>query len=111
MKSIAVFLTLCILFLSSFSGMTNTLHPKVAASCCKDRAHKDCRKQQKQNPDNNCAKGTCNAMLSCGTCGFTIIPSVSLSPSITDLNDQITHLFVIGELSDYQDNDWNPPKV
>ena len=111
MKSIAVFLTLCVLFLSSVSGMANTLHTKVSASCCKESAHKDCCKQQKQNPDNNCAKGTCNAMLSCGTCGFTIIPSVFLSPAITDLNDQPTLPFAIGELSDYQDNDWNPPKA
>ena len=111
MKSIAVFLTLCILFLFSVSGMANTLHHKASASCCKESAHKDCCKQQKQTPDNNCAKGTCNAMLSCGTCGFTIIPFVSLSPAITDLNDQITHPFVTGELSEYQDNNWNPPKA
>ena len=111
MKYIAVFLTSCILFLSSASGMANTLHDKVSASCCAASAHKDCCKQQKQNPYNNCAKGACNAMLLCGTCGFTIIPSVSLSPAITDLNDQATHPFAIGELSDYQDNDWNPPKA
>jgi hypothetical protein len=91
--------------------MPNKLHDKVSVSSCKERAHKDCCEHKKQSPDNNCAKGTCNAMLSCGTCGFTITPSVSLLLSITDLNDQITHPFDIGELSDYQDNDWNPPKV
>lgn len=111
MKYIAVFLMSCILFLSPISGMANTLHPEVSAPCCKENMHKDCCKHEKHNPDNNCPKGTCNAMLSCGTCGFTIIPFVSLSPAITDLNDQVTHPFAIGELSDYQDNDWNPPKV
>jgi hypothetical protein len=110
MKSIAVFLILNVLLLSSFTGMAN-IHFGRKASCFVAKAHKDCCKQQKQNPDNNCAKGTCNAMLSCGTCGFTIIPSVSLSPAMADLNDQIARPFTIGELSDYQDNDWNPPKA
>ncbi|QHS55241.1 hypothetical protein GWR56_06685 [Mucilaginibacter sp. 14171R-50] len=111
MKYLAVFLTLCILFLSSVSGMANTLHTKASASCCKQSAQKDCCKQQKHNPDNNCAKGTCNAMLSCGIYSFTIVPSVSLSPAITDLKDHAALPFAVGELSDYQDNDWNPPKA
>ncbi|MDO3641478.1 hypothetical protein R1T15_04605 [Mucilaginibacter sp. L3T2-6] len=91
--------------------MANTLHRKDSASCCKASVNKDCCKQQKQTSGNDCAKGACNAMLSCGTCGFTIVPSISLSPAITDLNDQTTHPFAIGELSDYQDNDWTPPKA
>lgn len=111
MKYLAVFLTLCILFLSSVSGMANTLHTKASTSYCKQSAQKDCCKQQKQHSDNNCAKGTCNAMLSCGTCSFTIISSVSLSPAITDLKDRAARPFAVGELSDYQNNDWNPPKL
>jgi hypothetical protein len=109
MKYLAVFLASCILLLSSVSVMASPRQGQ--ASCCKESTHKDCCKQQKQTSDNDCAKGTCNAMLSCGTCGFTIISSVSLSPAITDLNDQITHPFAVGELSDYQSNDWNPPKA
>ncbi|WPU96432.1 hypothetical protein SNE25_12970 [Mucilaginibacter sabulilitoris] len=109
MKSIAVFLILNVLLLSSFTGMANIYHGKAA--CCIAKMYKDCCKHQKQNPDDNCAKGACNAMVPCGTCGFTIISSVSLSPAITDLNDQPAHPFAIGELSDYQDNDWNPPKA
>ena len=111
MKSIAVFLTLCILFLSSVSGMTNTLHRKVSESCCKESAHKDCCKQQKHNADNDCAKGNCNAMLSCGTCGFVITAPLSISPIISILSSQSVRLFVIGELSDYHGDGWNPPKA
>jgi hypothetical protein len=111
MKYIAVFLTLCILFLSSVSGMANTLNHKGSASCCKESVHKDCCKQQKHGSDDDCAKGTCNAMPSCGNCGFIINPFVSLSPAMNDLNDQIIHPFEIGELSDYHSNDWNPPKA
>ncbi|MBB5395030.1 hypothetical protein [Mucilaginibacter sp. AK015] len=111
MKAIAVFLTVCILLVSPMSRMANTLHTQVHASCYKKSAYKACGKHQKQASDNSCSKGTCNAMLSCSACGFRIIQSVSLSPAIIDLHDQTTRFFALGELSDYQDNDWNPPKV
>jgi hypothetical protein len=81
------------------------------ASCCKESTHKDRCKQQKQNSDNNCAKGVCNTMLSCSTCGFMLNPSVLLSPATIDLNNQIARPFITGEISDFHDNDWNPPKA
>ena len=109
MKSIAVFLILNILLLSSFSGIANIHHGK--ASCCVTKTQKDCCKKQKQGADNDCANGNCNAMLSCGTCGFIITASVSISPTISILSNQAVHPFAIGELSDYHGNGWNPPKV
>jgi len=108
MKYIAVFVILNVLLLSSVTGMANISH--VTASCCAAEMKKDCCKQQKHSSDNDCAKGNCNAMLSCSTCGFLIISSVSLSPVISDLNTKTPHPLITGELSDYQDNDWNPPK-
>jgi hypothetical protein len=110
MKYIAVFLVLNVLLLSSVTGMANISH--VTASCCATKMKKDCCKQQKHSSDNDCAKGTCNAMMSCGTCGFIVVSSVSLSPPIIHLisNQNAPH-FITGELSDYQDNDWNPPKA
>jgi len=84
MKSIAVFLILNILLLSSFTDTTNSNQGK--ASCCVAKAHKDCCKQQKHSSDNDCAKGNCNAMLSCGTCGFVITASISISPIISTYN-------------------------
>jgi hypothetical protein len=50
-------------------------------------------------------------MLSCGTCGFVITASVSISPAISILSPQAVHPVAIGELSDYHRNGWNPPKV
>jgi hypothetical protein len=108
MKYIAVFLILNVLLLSSVTGMANISH--VTASCCA-KMKKDCCKPQKHSSDNDCAKGNCNAMMSCGTCGFIVVPSVSLSPAIIHLSNQHTLHFITGELSDYQDNDWNPPKA
>jgi hypothetical protein len=109
MKSIAVFLILNILLLSSFTGMAKI--PSRTASCCISKTQKDCCRQQKKSTDDDCGKGACNAMLSCGTCGFVINSPLSLSPAMIDLNDQIVHPFAIGELSDYHDNDWTPPKA
>jgi hypothetical protein len=91
--------------------MANTLHHRVSASCCKGSPLKNHCGQQKNIPYNDCAKGTCNTMLSCSICGFLIISSIAVSPAIMDLNNQIAHPFITDELSDYQDNDWNPPKA
>jgi hypothetical protein len=109
MKSIAVFLILNILLLSSFTGMANIHHGK--ASCCVANTHKYCCKQQKHNAADDCRKGNCNAMASCGTCGFVITASVPISPTISILNSQAVHPFSIGEISDYHGNSRNPPKV
>jgi hypothetical protein len=109
MKFIAIFLILNILLLSSFTGTANSHHGK--ASCCVTKTQKNCCKKQKQGADDNCAKGNCNAMLSCGTCGFIITASVSISPAISILSNQAVPPFAIGELSDYHGNGWNPPKA
>ena len=98
-----------VLLLSSVTGMANISHGK--APCCAEKMKKDCCKQQKHSSDNDCAKGNCNTMLSCSTCGFLIISPISFSAVIFDLNTQTTHPFNTGELSDYQNNDWNPPKA
>ena len=108
MKYIAAFLILNVLLLSSVTGMGNISH--ATASCCAKIHAANC-KQQKHTSDNDCAKGNCNAMMACGTCGFIVVPSVSLSPAIIHLSNQHAPHFISGELSDYQDNDWNPPKA
>lgn len=109
MKSIAVFLATCIILLSSVQGIANT--HRGTGAYCKESRHQDCRKQQKQTSDNDCAKSTCNMMMSCGTCGFVITQSIAISPAMLHLNNQMAHPFIVGELSDYKSNDWNPPKV
>ena len=109
MKSIAVFLILNMLLLSSFTGMAN-IH-RGTASCCAVKVQKDCCGQQKKSADNDCSKGVCNAMLSCSACGFVVAVPISLSPAVIGLTRQTAHHFTVGELSDYQDNDWNPPKA
>jgi len=109
MKYIAVFLATCVLLLSSVPGIANTHRGTVAY--CKESGHQDCCKQQKQTSDNDCAKGTCHMMTSCSTCGFIIIQSIVVSPVMIHLKNQIAYSYIAGELSDYQDNDWNPPKA
>ena len=109
MKYIAVFLILNVLLLSSVTGMANISHRTT--SCCATKMKAANCKQQKHSSDNGCAKGNCNAMLSCCTCGFLIISPISLSPVIIHLNTQTAPLLITGELSDHQDYDWNPPKA
>ena len=109
MKSIAVFLILNILLLSSFTGIAKISHG--TAACCISKVQKACCTQQKKSADNDCSKGACNMMLSCGTCGFVVALPISLPPAVIGLTRQTAHHFTVGELSDYRDNDWNPPKA
>jgi hypothetical protein len=109
MKSIAVFLILNVLLLSAFTGMAKI--PHGTASFCKTKSSKDCSAHQKKSAGNDCGKGTCNAMLACGTCGFVVAPSVSLSPVMAHLNRQTARPFSIGKLSDYHSSGWIPPKA
>jgi hypothetical protein len=108
MKSIAVFLLLNIICLSSFTGIANIT--RGAASCRISKSQKDCGRQKKSAGD-DCGKAGCNAMLYCGTCGFVIAPTISLSPAVIDLDRKLIHHFIAGELSAYHVNDWNPPKA
>jgi hypothetical protein len=111
MKYIAVFLATCILFLSPVPGNANGLHHQVSASCFKKSSPTDHCGGQKHIPCNDCSKGTCNTMMSCSTGGFLMSSSIVVSPVMLDLSSQITYPFSTGELSEYQDNDWNPPKA
>jgi hypothetical protein len=109
MKYIAVFLILNVLLLSAVAGKAAI--QRGTATCCISKSQKDCCGQQKKSADNDCSKGPCNAMLSCGTCGFIVATSISISPAVINLNQQTIHHFAAGELSDYHGNDWNPPKA
>ena len=111
MKYIAVFLATCILFLSPVPGSASGLHHEVSAFSCKKGLTKDHCGDQKNIPCNDCAKGACNAMMSCSTCGFVMSSSIVVSPAMIDLSSQITHPLSTGKLSEYQDKDWNPPKA
>jgi hypothetical protein len=109
MKFAAVFFILNILLLSSFTGTANSHYGK--ALCWVAKSHAANCKQQKHSAVDDCAKGNCNAMMSCGTCGFVITASVSISPVNSILSTQAVRPFPIGELSDYHGNGWNPPKA
>ncbi len=76
-----------------------------------EKMQKECCKHSKHDSSDDCAKGNCNAMLSCGTCGFVITAPVSISPAIFILSSKAVPPFEIGELSDYHGNGWNPPKA
>jgi hypothetical protein len=110
MKYITVFLILNLL-LSPFSGMANIMSHRAAVVSCKENMHKDIRQNQRHSENNDCTNNSCHAMLSCGICGFIKAPAGFLSPAMVDLNVQVTYPFITGELSDYQDNNWIPPKA
>lgn len=107
MKIVALTLILNILLLASFPGSANGNYGK--ARCCTEQIKKSCDHHQPSN--NDCSKGNCNTLLPCGTCGFVIVETTTISPLSAIFKRQLIAELVIAKLSDYQDKDWNPPKA
>jgi hypothetical protein len=106
MKFLAIFLLSCIIFLSFFAGMDNTMQRD---NCCWKHA-KYCH-EQKGNSQKGCEKGICNMMLSCSLCGFVIVQPLSVCPKTTLLNNRRFFTYQAGQLSNYSPVGWHPPKV
>jgi hypothetical protein len=99
------------LLLSSFSGMVNAMPRQDASACCKENKHQDHCQEQKRTENKDCTKSSCNVLLSCGTCGFLVISSTTISPAFLYLENHVVPSFIAGELTSYHGNDWNPPKA
>jgi hypothetical protein len=108
MKTIAVFMAACILFLSAFSGIA--IIP-MKENCCPRMMHQDACGHDKNGTKDCCNKGMCGMMLSCSSCGFLIVHPFSLSPVINYNEERLVAPYVIGNLSGYPHSGWHPPQI
>jgi hypothetical protein len=99
------------LMLSSFSGMVNAMPSQVASTCCKENKYHNHCQDQKRTENKDCTKNSCNVLLSCGTCGFLVIPFITIFPAFQYLENPVVPVFIAGELTDYYGDGWNPPKA
>jgi hypothetical protein len=112
MKVLSVFMAVCMLFLSSFSGIANVAQPKIETSCCqKAAAMQACHQHKKQASKDNCNGMSCNMMLSCGLCGFLVVEPVTLKPRLFFTIEKPATLYIMGDLSDYNSPGWQPPEA
>jgi hypothetical protein len=111
MKPLALFMAVCILFLSSFSGMVNSVIPNAKKGCCHKMAvMQSCKHQKKQAPK-DCNGMSCTMMFSCSLCGFLVVEPVSVEPGLFFNVEKPVTPYKMGNLSDYHNPGWQPPKV
>jgi hypothetical protein len=110
MKFTAIFMIVCLTFLSSLLGIVNAM-PKVNDNCCQKTTHTKSCEHPKSGQDRGCEKGTCNMMLSCSTCGFLIVDPLKISATITYVAVNNTHFGTVDKLSSYANSCWQPPKI
>ena len=112
MKFSAVLLIVCILFLSSFSGMVSASIVKAKIDCCKKLAGNDaCHRNSSKKQASGCEKPGCAMLFSCSICGFIPVGTLRLESNFSFLPKQPVPLNRTPNLSDYQKADWKPPKI
>ncbi|MFD2866871.1 hypothetical protein ACFSYC_19400 [Mucilaginibacter antarcticus] len=113
MKSLALFMTVCILFLSSVGGMVAPVaKAAVKEDCCQKMADKTaCHQKNTDEPKDGCDKPGCNMMLLCSTCGFLTVEPVQLPVAFAHYQVKPLPLYIIGALSAYAPANWKPPKA
>lgn len=112
MKFLAVLLVTCIVFLSSSSGMQNTVQLPAVKMCCENAAAKDaCHKSNNESKKDNCGKEGCPMLLNCSICGFLMVPTLAMAPKFSCQTSKPISHYKIGDLSAYHANNWKPPKT
>ena len=112
MKILALFMTVCMLCLSSFGGMVMSVETTVAKSdCCHKMSGKSDCKHKADDQKDACGKQGCPMMLSCTICGFLTSQRLELQPTFANSIPKPVPLYKIGNLPSYYPSDWKPPKA
>jgi hypothetical protein len=107
-KVTALFLVICMLFVSVFTAKAIGVHTSAVKSCCHKMMQKPpCQHQQK----NDCGQGMCVSMLSCSSCGFLKVDLLSVTPIVPTLKETAVPAYQLGSLSAYSLSSWRPPKA
>jgi hypothetical protein len=109
MKVLAILQIVCILFLSSYSGMSKTGGHTVKSDCCnKSGITTSCKKDHKKGKD---PVKSCSMLLTCGICGFLAVAPVVVKPATHITIESPVAIYKIGNTSGYLSSDWKPPRV
>jgi hypothetical protein len=113
MKFLAVFLSVCILLLST-AGIVKPVETGAKKMCCHRMANMSAaqmKKMQQQHNHKGCEKQDCTMLLSCPLCCFIIVEPLQFQPHYAAYAEKPVSLYKIGDLSAYHPSDWKPPKA
>ncbi|MDN3584078.1 hypothetical protein [Mucilaginibacter flavus] len=107
MKAISFVLLIFMLVISVIPGNAKSVVIKAKKDCCQNMAGMG----KNQHHPKECSGGMCVTVLSCNNCCFVKTEQVKVSsPVAMDAATNATP-YLVGNLSGYTINCWNPPKV
>jgi hypothetical protein len=110
MKFLAVLQIVCILFLSSYSGVAKAVAQPVKFDCCKKLNKPQNCKHQPSEKD-NCASTNCGMLLTCGICAYLTVEPTIVKPTLATNIEKPVTIYKIGNAAGYFSSDWKPPKI
>ncbi|WP_143020876.1 hypothetical protein ACQ86K_02625 [Mucilaginibacter sp. P19] len=80
----------------------------MTKNCCH---HMDHMPQKQHGGQKGCDGGMCMTMLSCNNCCFLKVEPIKAGPVAAIISSNAPLLDLAGNLSDYANTCWNPPKA
>jgi hypothetical protein len=113
MKFVALFLTACILFLST-TGMVKPVEQSSGKkTCCHKTAGISAAQMKKmqERHHKDCPKEGCTMLFSCTLCGFLVVEPLTIISHSFNYIEKPVSLYKVGDLSAYHPFGWKPPKA
>ncbi|MET3501977.1 hypothetical protein ABIC45_003601 [Mucilaginibacter rubeus] len=107
MKAIAFIMLIFMVLISTIPGKAEPIY-NMTKNCCH---HMDHMPQKQHGGQKGCDGGMCMTMLSCNNCCFLKAEPVKAGPAVVNINNNVDSPYLAGNLSDYANTCWNPPKA
>lgn len=95
------------LLISTIPGKAELMN-NMSKNCCHHMANMP---QKQHGRQNGCDGGMCMTVLSCNNCCFLKVEPVKADAVVISIDNDEDLPYLIGNLSDYTDMCWNPPKA
>ncbi|SEO80536.1 hypothetical protein SAMN05192574_11394 [Mucilaginibacter gossypiicola] len=107
MKAIAFIMLVFMVLISTIQGKAEPVN-NMSKECCHHMANMP---QKHHGGQKGCDGGMCMTVLSCNNCCFLKAEPISTEVVAVSVNNKNTLPYLTGNLSDYANTCWNPPKV
>jgi hypothetical protein len=107
MKAIAFIMLIFMVLISTIPGEAEPMN-NISKECCHHMANMP---QKHHGGQKGCDGGMCMTVLSCNNCCFLKAEPIKAGPVAVIININAALPYFIGNLSDYENTCWNPPKA
>jgi len=107
MKAVAFVMLIFMILISTLPGKAAPMN-NMSKECCR---HMDHMPQKQHGGQKGCDGGMCVTLLSCNNCCFLKVEPVKAGPVAVIISSNAPLLYLAGNLSDYANTCWNPPKA